>query len=113
MLHDVTRRNESACRIGGEEFLVICSDADLAAAASCAERVRKAIESHTMRFAGFDGSVTVSLGVAQCSADIGDPSGLLKASDEAGYRAKETGRNRVVLWPSFEVARFVGDRLAG
>lgn len=113
ILHEVTRRNESACRIGGEEFLVICSDADLAAAASCAERIRKAIEGNRMRFAGFDGGVTVSLGVAQCSADLGDPNALLKASDEAGYRAKETGRNRVVLWPSLEEARFIGERLAG
>jgi len=57
--------------------------------------------------------VTVSLGAAQRSADLVDPSQLFKAADDAVYRAKVGGRNRIVLWPSLEQARFVGERLAG
>lgn len=113
VLRSETRLNEAACRIGGEEFLVICSDADLASAASCAERVRRAIEAHQVIFADFDRNVTISVGVAQRNGKLSDTSELFKAADEAIYKAKETGRNRVVLWPSLERARFVGDRLAG
>jgi len=113
IFRSVTRRNEAACRIGGEEFLIICSDADLAAAASCGERVRSAIEAHHISFADFDRNVTISVGVAQRQESLADTNELFKAADEAIYQAKETGRNRVVLWPSLKRALFVGDRLAG
>lgn len=113
ILQSVTRRNEKACRIGGEEFLVICSESSLAEAASCAERVRASIEAHRIQWGLFDDGVTVSLGVAERSAECANHEDLIKRADEAIYAAKESGRNCVVLAPDNRVARFVGERLAG
>lgn len=106
MLRTTTRRNEAACRIGGEEFLIICSGEDLGSAVQCAERVRKAIEANIVEAKGFDRSVTISLGVAQRSPLVDGLDGLLKAADEAIYGAKEGGRNQVVVWPAMERVNF-------
>lgn len=113
VLQSVTRRNESACRIGGEEFLVICSESTLSDAAACAERIRSTIEHNRISWGLFDKSVTVSLGVAERTGELTDIEGLIKRADEAIYVAKESGRNCVVLAPDNRLARFVGDRLAG
>jgi two-component system, cell cycle response regulator len=101
-IREVTRRGEAACRIGGEEFLIICSDTNLSAASKCAERVRVAIESRTIAAGSFDSNVTVSLGVAHKSAATQNLDALFKAADEAVYFAKENGRNRVITWPGME-----------
>ncbi len=96
VLREAVRTDEAVCRIGGEEFLIICTEADLDEAYHCAERMRKAIEGNHISWGSFDGNVTVSLGAAvRCSAmaEIGD---LLKLADEGVYKAKETGRNKVV-----------------
>jgi diguanylate cyclase (GGDEF)-like protein len=79
-------------RLGGEEFLVILEDADLAAAEVIAQRVVARVGSH--RFLD-DHVVTVSIGVAQLR--VGEASdGCLRRSDQALYRAKSAGRNTVV-----------------
>ena len=113
VIQSVTRRNESACRIGGEEFLVICSESTLAEAASCAERVRTSLEAHQIQSGLFNGHITVSLGVAERTPEMSGIDDLFKRADEAIYVAKESGRNCVVLAPDFRRARFVGERLAG
>jgi diguanylate cyclase (GGDEF)-like protein len=83
------RRDDVACRYGGEEFLVLCPEVAASGAAVLAERIRQEVEAiqfHTgLR-------VTISLGVAQFQ-DSGDR--LLKAADSALYQAKRGGRNRV------------------
>lgn len=101
-IRNVTRRGEAACRIGGEEFLIICSDSDLTAASRCAERVRLAIEARVIHAGSFDSNVTVSLGVAHKSAATKNLDALFKAADEAVYYAKEHGRNRVITWPGMD-----------
>lgn len=113
VIKSVTRRNESACRIGGEEFLVICSESTLSEAASCAERVRTSLEAHRIQSGSFDSHITVSLGVAERTSEMEGIDDLFKRADEAIYVAKESGRNCVVLAPDFRRARFVGERLAG
>jgi diguanylate cyclase (GGDEF)-like protein len=96
-LQDVCRDSEDVCRIGGEEFLVICANADANEASQCAERIRVAIESNVVHWKDFNRSVTMSLGVAAREPGIGSGEELMKASDEAVYLAKETGRNRVIV----------------
>ena len=113
VIEQVTRRNEKACRIGGEEFLIICTEASLSDAASCAERVRASIEAHVIETGDFHRNVTVSLGVAERTASVADLDELFKLADEAIYAAKESGRNAVALAPDNRLARFVGERLAG
>jgi two-component system cell cycle response regulator len=85
------RTVDVAARWGGEEFLVLMPQSDLAAARGAAEKLRQAIEQHR-----FDkvGTLTVSFGVTQF-APREDLNVLLKRVDDALYRAKENGRNRV------------------
>ena len=85
-------------RYGGEEFLVVFPGTRRAQALAAAENVRSAIAAHEFAF-GFDqplGVVSVSGGVAEYPVDGTDAATLLAAADEALYRAKRGGRNRVL-----------------
>lgn len=93
-----SRETDSAYRYGGEEFAVLLRETEPAAAAEIAERLRNRIrEGLTVLELGRD--VTASLGVAAVSQHIRAAEQLVEAADEALYRAKETGRNKVVLSP--------------
>jgi len=84
------RQDDGLFRLGGEEFLVVMPETDLAGAVRIAERLRAAMESARM----LEGAaVTLSAGVAVW--DGGDAESTLKAADQALYRAKQGGRNRV------------------
>ncbi|WP_261342856.1 HDOD domain-containing protein [Symmachiella dynata] len=96
VLQTVTRDSDVVCRQGGEEFVVVCPGSDLQSAAQGAERLRSKIESETLGyFEQFEHPITVSVGVATRESLMRDEDVILKAADEALYRAKETGRNRV------------------
>jgi two-component system, cell cycle response regulator len=86
-----------ACRYGGEEFLVVMPETDLSAAAVVAERLRRTIASEP--FPIEQGvrtiEVTISVGITALAGSE-DPSSVLKRADQALYRAKRDGRNRVV-----------------
>lgn len=88
------RETDAFGRWGGEEFIAILPDTPAAAAQVLAERMRAAIEAGPVGDGG--PRVTVSLGVAQ-RAPGGEWDLLVKAADEALYRAKALGRNRVEL----------------
>jgi two-component system cell cycle response regulator len=87
-----------ACRCGGEEFIIVMPETDMAVAASVAERLRRRIA--TEPFAVSEGTrripVTLSIGIATLREHDDTPAGLLKRADQALYRAKRDGRNRVV-----------------
>jgi diguanylate cyclase (GGDEF)-like protein len=97
VLRATTRQGEEASRLGGEEFFVVCPNSTESQAAVCAERLRGAIERSLIKNGGFDGNVTVSLGVAQRNPAMTSLDALIKASDEAVYASKAAGRNRVSL----------------
>lgn len=84
-------------RIGGEEFLVLLPGGDLQVARSAAERIRKAVRDAGIPHAGEEqGVLAVSIGVAISSAQARDGMGTaVEQADEALYRAKREGRNRV------------------
>jgi diguanylate cyclase (GGDEF)-like protein len=88
-------RGGSAYRYGGEEMAVLLPKAELDGANQVAERLRSAIEAH--KIAGV--KVTASFGVAQFEAGLADPPAFVEKADQALYKAKETGRNRVVAAP--------------
>jgi diguanylate cyclase (GGDEF)-like protein len=94
---DAARRAEDLlCRYGGEEFVLLLPHADLRQAATFAERVRAAVASVPFPVKGESLIVTISIGVA--CRHVEDPlEALLQCADQAMYRAKEGGRNRVVL----------------
>ncbi len=89
-----------AARFGGEEFVVILPEMDLPHAAAIAERLRRHVAEQPFPLsAGASVEVTCSIGVAQ--SRLGDdPVDLIRRADEALYRAKGEGRNRVVVQPS-------------
>ena len=84
-----------ACRYGGEEFVVVMPDTDMTVAAMVAERLRRRIASEPFKIAQGDKSVTISIGIAALGAED-TPAQVLKRADQALYRAKHEGRNRVV-----------------
>lgn len=87
------RANDVVARWGGEEFMVLMPQSDVQAARNASEKLRLAIAAHH-----FDkvGSLTASFGVAAFEPQD-DLNSLLKRVDDALYRAKEQGRNRVEI----------------
>ncbi|MBI3754922.1 MAG: diguanylate cyclase, partial [Deltaproteobacteria bacterium] len=98
MIEKTIRNSDIAARYGGEEFVVICPEIDKAQAIQMAERIRKGMEDYPFpnKETQPNGNLTVSLGVAAFKADAKDADGLIKKADDALYKTKETGRNRVV-----------------
>jgi two-component system cell cycle response regulator len=91
------RASDVLCRLGGEEFLVIAVGADSDTGEQVAERLRRAVERHRIRYQSFDRAVTMSLGVAQADPEMRGIDDLIKAADKALYEAKAAGRNLVVI----------------
>ncbi|WP_404303155.1 diguanylate cyclase [Alicycliphilus denitrificans] len=90
------RSYDLAARFGGEEFLVLCDGADLAITTDMAERIRASVASHSFRLAGGQVlHVTVSLGLHVGSTAPETALALIEAADQALYRAKQAGRDRV------------------
>lgn len=96
-LESVLRRDETLCRMGGEEFLVLCPRADESEAAVGAERLRRVVEANVIRTGDLELRVTVSLGVAEKTSAMVGPKDMLHAADEALYAAKAAGRNQVCV----------------
>ncbi|HUF06530.1 MAG TPA: GGDEF domain-containing protein [Candidatus Binatia bacterium] len=93
ILRRATRGGDHAFRYGGEEFVLLIPEMDLAGAMKIAERVRVAASE-----ARVDGlpPITLSGGVALCDPGDGrDPEPLLRRADAALYLAKRAGRNRI------------------
>ena len=83
-------------RFGGEEFLTILYNNDIQKTALLADQIRNDIESKRIEFEGKQISVTVSMGIA-CSAETAVYQELLNKADERLYKAKENGRNQVII----------------
>jgi two-component system cell cycle response regulator len=87
-----------ACRYGGEEFVIVMPETDVAVAAMVAERLRRRIASEPFPIQQGASAipVTISIGIAALRGDDDTAAALLKRADQALYRAKRDGRNRVV-----------------
>jgi diguanylate cyclase (GGDEF)-like protein len=96
LLADACRGEDIACRYGGEEFVVVLPSTPACGAAVLADRMRAGVEGLGLSHRGRPVAVTASLGVADLAAAhaAGDRP-LLELADEAMYRAKGAGRNRV------------------
>jgi two-component system cell cycle response regulator len=91
-----TRRSDFLARIGGEEFGVLLPETSLFEALHFAEKIRATIAGATIRTEGFTHQVTVSIGVANVPhSAVTTPEELFNAADQALYRAKARGRNRI------------------
>ncbi len=99
MLAKHSRPQDHLARYGGEEFAMLLPDTSIGIAASIAERLRTAIEHCTFNIRDHHqpiGGITVSIG-AGCHQRNEDPTQWVGRCDDALYRAKTEGRNRVVL----------------
>ncbi|MBJ9976283.1 GGDEF domain-containing protein [Pseudomonas sp. S75] len=91
----IRRPADLAARYGGEEFQVVLPETELAGARMLAERIRLSVEALPI-FSGDERPITVSIGIGLHEAGTQhDLTSVLSAADEALYRAKANGRNRV------------------
>ena len=93
-----TRGIDLACRYGGEEFVMVMPDTDLAKAYVVAERLRQCVAGQPFAIDGQNKmlEITASVGVAGLEHPVDPPETILKRADQALYCAKKDGRNRVV-----------------
>jgi len=85
-----------ACRFGGEEFVVIMPETDMAIASLVAERIRQYTETFSFDVGAVNPvAMTTSIGVTSLIGNADTPETILKRADDALYRAKNDGRNRV------------------
>jgi diguanylate cyclase (GGDEF)-like protein/PAS domain S-box-containing protein len=105
VLRNVTERCRESLRIGevmgrygGEEFVVLISDAVLEDALQVAERLRSNISGQPIEVSGNQVLVTASFGVAEMDSNCRDLDSLIDRADQALYKAKSAGRNCVAVW---------------
>lgn len=97
VLLESIRKSDLAARIGGEEFLVLFDDGEGRVVYEIAQRIREKIESTPIEIPNVDTFyVTISLGICSVIPKEQTLEELLKRADDALYRAKNEGRNRVV-----------------
>jgi diguanylate cyclase (GGDEF)-like protein len=89
------RKPDIIARFGGEEFLILLPETELAAAQRVAERLRRKVETSAFSVASNAISTTISVGVAEADPSMNSIFDLIKLADKALYTAKESGRNRV------------------
>jgi diguanylate cyclase (GGDEF)-like protein len=94
VLAEHSRDNDTAARLGGEEFALLLAGADAARAVAAAERLRADVCAHALENIG---TVTISLGVASCPAHASSERELYATCDALLYRAKREGRNRAAV----------------
>jgi diguanylate cyclase len=92
---DKTRTVDICARYGGEEFIIILPETPKDAGLVLAERLRKSIEVSSFMGLGQEYKITVSIGLAEYSSDM-ESKDFIKEADKNLYKAKETGRNKVV-----------------
>ena len=98
LMQSAIRSEDYLARIGGEEFSILLPASCEAEAAVLGERIRSEFAQLTVPWASANLRCTLSVGVADSTAAGADLAGLLAAGDNALYRAKREGRNRVALF---------------
>ena len=103
LLLQVIRDADIVARYGGDEIMIIAPNTFTPSAGVLAERIRRHVETHELVLedtANMPGQIgiTISVGVAGLSQNASDCHTLVQNADEALYRAKQEGRNRVVIY---------------
>lgn len=94
LINENVRKMDTAARYGGEEFAIIVPESVPDEAVSLAQRIRKEIAK--LRFSAY--SVTVSIGVCHLTSDIKSMKDIINRADKALYKAKQSGKNQVVVF---------------
>jgi len=91
-----TRGIDLACRLGGEEFVIVMPDTDLEHAYQIGERLRACIAADEFTVSDNSVRITASVGIGTLENSNDTPETMFKRADKALYLAKRRGRNRVV-----------------
>lgn len=94
-LHHSVRSDDVVCRLGGDEFLIVCPNTDLEGALHLAEIVRQTIAALRVEAGAGVWHGSISVGVATRQSSTSNIEELLKVADESVYLAKQAGRNCV------------------
>ena len=104
LLRDSCRVYDVPGRYGGEEFCIVLPETHTGNTTAVAERIRRRLESTTLPCGDDSITVTASIGIAGMNeageGEMLSPAGLIERADQALYRAKHRGRNRVEMWDS-------------
>ena len=105
VLRQTVRETDLPARVGGEEFAVLMPETSQDEALEVAGRLRSGVEDQPVEWDGQTFRLTISVGVAGSAGEAlpDAPDELYRMADEAMYRAKEAGRNRVVAAPFAEI----------
>mgnify|MGYP003592760639 FL=1 len=98
-IKDIARKGDTYCRMGGEEFLVICHNGstDAKSVVLFAERLRQHIDSQDIHVDGLQIRTSISIGIALKEVAMKSEDHLINAADKALYAAKNSGRNKVCM----------------
>jgi len=96
LISSKVRETDYFARFGGEEFILIMTDTGKTSAKSVADKLREVVENSGFHFKGSPVTITISAGVAEF-ADNDAPQSVFERADAALYKAKEAGRNQVVI----------------
>ena len=91
------RKTDLLYRYGGEELIMIMPETNIEGALIPVQRLRRMVEEYDFEYNGVKAKVTVSMGLTMNYSSFNSVAEILKSADDALYRAKEGGRNRVVL----------------
>jgi diguanylate cyclase (GGDEF)-like protein len=98
------RGSDVLARYGGDEFVALLPETGSSGAREMGERIRRAIEMSKLDVHGTDVVTSVSIGVASYPEDGGSVEAIMEKADKAMYRAKQRGRNRVMMSSEDEAA---------
>lgn len=96
------RKTDMIYRYGGEEIVVILTETSLEGAIIPLERLREKISEYEFRFNDQQTSLTISVGAASYNKDLKSQQELIESADKALYKAKQSGRNRLVAFSNEE-----------
>ncbi|WKY56943.1 diguanylate cyclase [Vibrio sp. SNU_ST1] len=94
-LKNTFRTDDIVCRLGGDEFLVICPNTDLKGGIHIAETARQKVSELEVETSNQVWIGSISVGVAEITQEFGSMNELIKAADESVYLAKNAGKNSV------------------
>ena len=91
------RKTDLLYRYGGEELVMIMPETNIEGAVIPTQRLRRAVEDYDFDYNGVKAKITVSIGLTMNYAEFNKAEEMIKSADEALYKAKESGRNRIIL----------------
>ncbi len=117
MIHTTIRKVDFAARYGGDEFLIVLTEADAVGAKSFSERLRKQIASTLYEKDGASMHLTASMGIGCVTGVVGEPvgeiidaRGLVRQADNALYEAKRAGKNCVRVFGTEQIIKRTGSK---